>query len=264
MTQDQTPLDAIRAALTADPDNDALRLRFYDCLADGEMFLLLEREPEGETMEPRIFDLESGPMVLVFDREDRLAAFTGGVSAYAALPGRVIAGLLMGQGIGLGINLGVEASELLLPPEAMDWLAQTLDEGPQMAEARPESFHAPKGLPDALLSALDAKLARAGGLAQGAMLSGVTYQGGRRGHLLAFVGAKASAHEALARAASEALVFSGVEAGEMDVVFLAPEDAVTAAMARVALRFDLPKPKDPAKPAPTAPGMDPNRPPRLI
>jgi hypothetical protein len=264
MTQDQTPLDAIRAALNADPENDALRLRFYDCLADGEMLLLLEREPEGETMEPRIFDLESGPMVLVFDREDRLSAFTGGVSAYAALPGRVIAGLLAGQGIGLGINLGVEASELLLPSEAMDWLAQTLDEAPEEAEGRPETFYPPKGLPESLLSALDAKLARAGGLAQGALLASVTYQGGRRGHLLAFVGAKAAAQEALARAVSEALVFSGVEAGEMDVVFLAPEDAATAAMARVALRFDLAQPEAPVKPAPTAPGMDPNRPPRLI
>lgn len=264
MTDDLTPLDTIRAALTADPDNDALRLRFYDCLADGEMLLLLEREPEGETMEPRIFDLESGPMVLVFDREDRLSAFTGGVSAYAALPGRVIAGLLAGQGIGLGINLGVEASELLLPSEAMDWLAQTLDEAPEEAEGRPETFHPPKGLPEALLAALDAKLARVGGLANGALLAGVTYQGGRRGHLLAFVGAVPSAQAALARAASEALVFSGVEAGEMDVVFLAPEDAVTAAMARVALRFDLPQPEEPERPTPTAPGMDPNRPPRLV
>jgi hypothetical protein len=259
-----TPLDAARAALSADPENEALRLRFYDCLADGEMFLLLEREAEGDTMEPRIFDLESGPMVLVFDREDRLSAFTGGISAYAALPGRVIAGLLKGQGIGLGVNLGVSASELLLPAEAMDWLAQTLDETPEETEGLPESFHPPKGLPEGLITGLDAKLARAGGLAAGALLAAVTYHGGRRGHLLAFVDAVDTAHAALARAASEALVFSGIEAGEMDVVFLRGGDAATAAMARVALRFDLPVPAEPAEPRQTAPGMDPNRPPRLV
>jgi hypothetical protein len=57
---DPTLLDAAHAALSADPGNDALRLRFYERLADGEMFLLLEREAAGEVLEPRIFDLEAG------------------------------------------------------------------------------------------------------------------------------------------------------------------------------------------------------------
>jgi hypothetical protein len=229
-------------------------VRFLNCRI-GALGFTWERHSEFMTYS--FLAAGGGPL---FD----LTPFAQAALWIGALPGRVIAGLLAGQGIGLGINLGVEASELLLPSEAMDWLAQTLDEAPEEAEGRPETFYPPKGLPESLLSALDAKLARAGGLAQGALLASVTYQGGRRGHLLAFVGAKAAAQEALARAVSEALVFSGVEAGEMDVVFLAPEDAATAAMARVALRFDLAQPEAPVKPAPTAPGMDPNRPPRLI
>jgi hypothetical protein len=102
-----TLLDAAHAAVSADPENEALRLRFFERLADGEMVLLLEREAEGGTLEPRVFDLEEGPVVLVFDREERLAGFTGGIAPYAALPGRVIAGLLRGQGIGMGVNLGL-------------------------------------------------------------------------------------------------------------------------------------------------------------
>ncbi len=259
-----TLLDAAHAALNADPENEALRLRFYERLADGEVFLLLEREAEGETLEPRLFDLEAGSFVLVFDREERLAEFSGGIAPYAALPGRVIAGLLRGQGIGLGVNLGVAPSEMLLPAEAMDWLAETLDAAPEAAEGLPERFLAPKGLPEALVSGLDAKLARAGGLASGALLSAVIWQGGRRGHLLAFLDAAPGAETALAGAAREALVFSGIEAGEIDVVFLHGADPAAVAMARVALRFDLPEPvrEDPA--APAAPGMDPDRPPRLI
>ena len=165
-----TLLDAAHAAVSADPENEALRLRFFERLADGELVLLLEREAVGDSFEPRIFDLEDGPVVLVFDREERLASFTGGIAPYAALPGRVIAGLLKGQGIGLGVNLGVGRSEMLLPPEAMDWLAETLDEGPQEVQALPEQFHAP-GVPEALVTGLDAKLARAAGLA------GVAYLG---------------------------------------------------------------------------------------
>jgi hypothetical protein len=100
-------------------------------------------------------------------------------------------------------------------------------------------------------------------LAAAALLVGVTYQGGRRGHMLAFVDAVPEAEAALARAAGEALAFSGIEAGEMDVAFVAGGDAATAAMARVALRFDLPAPVRAEPAMPMAPGSDPARPPKL-
>jgi hypothetical protein len=252
-----TLLDAAHAAVSADPENEDLRLRFFERLADGEMVVLLDREAAGDQIEPKVFDLEDGPVVLVFDREERLAAFTGGIAPYAALPGRVIAGLLQGQGIGLGVNLGVAPSSMLLPPEAMDWLAETLDGTPEIAEALPEEFVAPQ-VPEAVILGLDAKLARAGGLASAALLAGVRYQGGRRGHLLAILDAAPGAETALAGAMREALVFSGIEAGELDVVFLGADDPAAQAMARVGLRFDLPVAAQPA-----APGLDPSRPPKL-
>lgn len=261
MSELVTLLDAAHAAVSADPENEVLRLRFFERLADGEMVVLLEREAEGETLEPRIFELEDGPVVLVFDREERLASFTGGIAPYAALPGRVIAGLLKGQGIGMGVNLGVAPSSMLLPPEAMDWLAETLDGGPEEVEALPQEFLAPS-VPKAVIEALDAKLARAGGLAVAALLAGVVYRDGRRGHMLAVLDAADGAEAALARAMNEALVFSGIEAGELDVTFLASGSPVAEAMGRVALRFDLPKP-DVQDLAPAAPGMDPSRPPKL-
>lgn len=256
-----TLLDAAHAAVSADPDNEALRLRFFERLADGEMVILLEREAVGESVEPKVFDLEDGPVVLVFDREERLASFTGGIAPYAALPGRVIAGLLKGQGIGMGVNLGVAPSSMMLPPEAMDWLAETLDSGPEEVEAQPESFVQPT-VPAAVIAALDAKLARAGGLAIAALLAGVVYRDGRRGHLLAMLDAADGAEAALARAMNEALVFSGIEAGELDVVFLRAGDPAAVAMARVGLRFDLPVPEVQDL-TPPAPGMDPARPPKL-
>lgn len=255
-----TLLDAAHAAVSADPENEGLRLRFFERLADGELVVLLEREAVGDRLEPKVFELEDGPVVLVFDREERLAGFTGGIAPYAALPGRVIAGMLKGQGIGLGVNLGVAPSSMLLPPEALDWLAETLDGGPDEAEAVPESFAAPQ-VPEAVLAGLDAKLARAAGLAAAAVLAAVVYRDGRRGHLLAVLDAVQGAEGALAQAMREALVFSGVEAGELDVVFLASGDPVAEAMGRVGLRFDLPVAEAPAGPA--APGMDAERPPKL-
>ncbi|MDE3027588.1 MAG: SseB family protein [Paracoccaceae bacterium] len=260
---DATPLDLAHRLMTAEPDNDALRLRFYERFADGEAFLLLETEAEGENLTPQLFNLEDGPVVLAFDREDRLAAFTDAPAPYAALPGRVIVGLLAGQGIGLGINLSVAPSSMLLGPDAVDWLADSLGNAPAEVEAKPQSLHAPAGLPEALLTALDAKLARAGGLAASAYLAGVTYQDGRRGHMLAFIDPAPGADGALAKAAAEALTFSGIEAGEMDVTFLRSSDPAAAALARMGLRFDLTLPEPPAPEPRKAPGSDPNAPPIL-
>ncbi|AWB48566.1 hypothetical protein HYN69_08630 [Gemmobacter aquarius] len=258
-----TPLDAAFAATEAHPEDDTARLRLYQQIADAELFLLLTGEPAGETLSPRVFPLEDGPVVLAFDSEDRLAAFTEGPAPYAALPGRIIAGQLAGQGIGLGLNLGVAPSSTILPAAAMDWLATTLASAPEETSAKPRAFHAPRALPETLTAALTAKLAHAGGLASAALLAAVDYADDRRGHMLAFLDARPGAESALARAVAEALTFSGVEAGELDVTFLGSSDPAAQALVRVARRFDLPEPVRTEPAAPAAPGMDPDRPPRL-
>ncbi|MCI2400800.1 SseB family protein [Aliiroseovarius subalbicans] len=261
-----TKLDIAHTAMQADLEDDAARLRFYERLADGELFLLLTEEAKGDDISPEMFELEADSFVLVFDREERLAEFVGAPAPYAALPGRVIAGMLAGQNVGLGVNLGVAPSSILIPAEAMDWLANTLGRGPEEVEARISELSAPTGLPEALITGLDAKLASAGGLAACACLSGVTFSDGRRGHLLGFVNPVPGAEAALAGAANEALTFSGIEAGQMDVGFFAEDDPVTATLLRVGLRFDLPVPEsnDAQEITPgSAPGMNPDRPPIL-
>ncbi|MCT8161102.1 SseB family protein [Pseudoruegeria sp. SHC-113] len=259
-----TPLDTAHAAMQAAPEDDAARLRFYERLADGELYLLLEAEAEGEQITPRLFETDQGAFVVVFDREERLAEFAGGVAPFAALSGRLICGMLAGQGYGLGVNLGVAPSEILIPASAVDWLQATLAQAPQELQARPEEVRAPGALPEALLTGLDAKLATATGLARFAYLAAVTYEGGGQGHLLAFVDPVPGAEDPLARAVAEALTFSGIEAGGLDVAFFRASDPICAKLARVGLRFDLPElPKESVKTPGAAPGMDPDKPPRL-
>ncbi|AHD00204.1 SseB family protein [Leisingera methylohalidivorans] len=261
---EETPLDLAHAAMEAAPADDAARLRFYERLADSELFLMLTEEAAGGQISPELFETPEGAFVLVFDREERLGQFAGKAVPYAALSGRVIAQMLAGQGVGLGLNLEVAPSAILIPAGAVGWLHQTLGHAPEEVEAAVEMFTAPKGLPEALLTALDAKLATAGGLAAAAYLAGVRYAGGGQGHLLGFVGAKEAAQPSLAKAASEALTFSGIEAGAMDVAFFAAEDPVAASLARVGLRFDLPQPPEPDTYQPEIPGSNPDKPPRLV
>jgi hypothetical protein len=116
-------------------------------------------------------------------------------------------------------------------------------------------------LPEAVVSGLDRKLAIAAGLARFAYLAAATYDDGAHGHVLAFVDAVEGAEKALASAAGEALTFSGIEAGVMDVLFVRSSDPLAARLAKVGLRFDLPEHEAPHVPG--APGMDPENPPKL-
>ncbi|MDF0596909.1 SseB family protein [Psychromarinibacter halotolerans] len=260
---EHTPIDRAHAAMDAAPGDDAVRLRFYERLADAELVLLLAKDADGDNVEPELFEVQGGRFVLAFDSEQRLADFVGRTAPYAALSGRALAGMLAGQGIGLGLNLEVAPSSILIPDAAVDWLAETLGRRPAEVAEHPEDIARPEGVPDLLLQALDQKLVSAAGLAPFAYLASVTYRGGARGHLLAFVDAAEGSEGALAQAVGEALTFSGLEAGALDVGFFAASDPVSATLARHGLRIDLPEPEVVQTLAPGAPGMDPAKPPKL-
>lgn len=258
-----TPLDQAHAAMQAAPEDDGTRLRFYERLADSKLFMMLSGEPEGDRIAPELFETPEGRFVLAFDREDRLAQFAGRAVPYAGLAGRGIVEMLAGQQIGLGVNLEVAPSSTLLAAEAVSWLYETLQNAPDQVEALIEELLPPAGLPEVLLTALDSKLATATGLATSAYLVSLRYQGGGQGHLLGFVAAKPEAEGALAKAVGEALTFSGIEAGALDVGFFTAADPMAARLARVGLRFDLPQPKEPKIYQPRIPGGDPENPPIL-
>lgn len=257
-----TPLDQAHVAVLTGGEAEARQ--FYRLLADAPLHLLLEAEPEGERLAPKVFDLTDGPVLLAFDTEDRLANLGSGPQPYATLPGRLIAQHLDGQGVSLGLNLGTgAASETLLPPEALRFLVEMLDVAPESTEAQPESFAAPN-VPGALDEALRFTLSGAAGLAVGALLAAVRYQGGGRGHVLVIVDAVEPARAPLARAVAEALSFAGLEAAALDVTFLDADDPALVPIARVGRLYEVPLPEVAPEPlAPAAPGSDPAKPPRL-
>lgn len=264
MTTETTPLDVAHIAMDAAPDDAALRLKFFERLAEAELILALEDQASGPEVSPVTVEVDGAQLVVAFDREERLAKFMNGSAPYAALPGRQLAQLLAGQGLGLMLNPEAGPSSSVWDAAAMTWLAETLAQGPSEMEARPSALRPPKGVPENLLTALDGKLAQTAGLATVAYLVNAEYGSTGRGALLAFVDAVPGSEDALARAVSEALIFAGLEAGFLDVTFLRDADAMVEKMALVGLRFDLPQlpGMDSATPG-SNPGMDPEKPPRL-
>ena len=257
----RTAIDTAHAEMQAAPDDDAKRLRFYERVADSELILALAEEAQGDRLSPMVFPVEGEQIVLAFDREDRLTGFLGEAAPYAALPGRKLVQMIAEQGAGLGLNLEVAPSSIVLPHSAMAWLADTLSNRPREMEATPTEILPPVSLPESVIAALDSKLAQAVGLAKMAYLVQAKYEGGISAPLLAFVDCAPGAEGVLADAAQEALTFAGIEAGTMDVAFFTASDALAAALARHGLRFDLPTPAKPQ--TPSAPGMDPSTPPKL-
>ncbi len=254
-----TPIDAAHAAMQADINDEAARLAFYEKLAGSELFLLLESEVSGDQINPEVFELPDDSYVVAFDREDRLSQFTGRMSPYAALSGRTICQMLAPNSLGIGLNLDVAPSSILIPPDAVSWLSR-MESTPERVTQGIERLSVPNGLPDIFLKTLDARLAAAEGLADLAYLVGVTYENGSVGHLVGFVNAPPMAQGALVRTVAQALVFSGLEVGAIDVGFFDPTDPTAAKLAKWGLRFDLPQPRLAMQ---VAPGSDPEKPPIL-
>ncbi|WP_371154397.1 SseB family protein [Jannaschia sp. 2305UL9-9] len=251
---DKTPLDHahVRAEETG---KDEDRLTFFNRLAEAELHLLLESASDDHIV-PRLFDVDGVSYALAFDLPERLEAFAGAAPT-ATLSGRRLAEMVADADLGLGLNLDDAPSAQLLPPDAMAWLARTVAHGPEQSDRRIAEVAPPGQLPESLIVAIDGKLTLAAGLARTAYLAGVTYEDGGKGHLLGIVDPVPGAEDDLARAVSEALVFSGLEAGQLDVTFLRAAQPMAATLARHGLRIDLPEP-----PA-SGPVRDPTAPPRL-
>jgi len=256
-----TPLDAAHAAMLADPSDDAARLRFYERVLDSALSLVLAAEGGDDRVEPLLLEIADATYVAVFDLPERLAAFLDAPRPMAQLAGRSLVRMLAGQGLGMALNPAVAPSSQLIPPEAVTWLAGMLEGGTEGHSARPRAVFPPTGAPEALIGALGSKLAAMAGSFDAAYLVTAEFTDGTRGLILALAGVLPPAQAGMTEAAMEALRFSGIEAGTLDVLYLKPDTPALIRIARVGLRFDLPRPSRSA--APTSPGMDSDRPPIL-
>jgi len=81
--------------------------------------------------------------------------------------------------------------------------------------------------------------------------------------MLAMIDVPPAAQEGVAEAISEALAFSGIEAGQLDVTFLEASAPHIEEFGKVGLKFDIPDLVLPATLKPLAPGMDHEKPPKL-
>jgi len=254
-----TPLDSAHIDAEAD---EARRPRFWSRLLETELFVPLEEEAQGETIRPVILDTAEGRIALVFDREVRLVDFMEGPTEFAAMSGRRLVKLLVEQDIALALNLGGAPSETILPVDALRWAVDRLTDLTVVREASVRDVNRPQNVPDVLLDAIAEKLPTLEGLARESWLVGVTYRDGTQGHMLAVIDALPPARDAIADALSEALRLSGLDAGQLDIVFLDEGAKALPALRSKGLGFEIPQRRETVREV-TAPGSDPAKPPIL-
>ena len=252
-----TPLDEAFAAMKAGGEDDMLRSGYFGVLAASEVFVLLDEEA-GTSFSPTLVEMEGARYVLCFDTVERLAAFSDGPQDYVSMSGRALVAQLQEARLGLAVNAGFETA-MFLGTDAVDWIAGRTSGDIEEAEARIEEL-LPPDLADAkALGAIDARLSVfAGPGRRGYLVKAHTGEG--HSHLMVLVGIPVEARGGVAGALAEALRFVAPDLA-CDTIFAEPQEPIVKAASQVALRFDMEP--GPGSEGPAAPGMDPDKPPRL-
>ncbi len=258
----ETALDHAHDAMIRSGETEAARRAFFAAVAAAELVLVLEAEVAdgSDQITPLVLETDDGPLVLAFDTEARMAGFLGQGTATATLSGRALAQMLAPAGLGLGLNLDVAPSGIVLPAAALAWLADLAPPQAQVREGQIVQLDPPRDVAPVLLQLLDARLAMLAGTATGACLAQARYAQGDAALVLALSDVPEPARPAVSQSIGEALSMAGLPEAAIDVLFVDAETEVWTRLARVGLRFDMPQT---ATSQPAAPGGDPDRPPIL-
>lgn len=171
-THPETRIDAAWRAARTDPESDMAAARFLDVVLaeallcpvwDDETSDEAATEPPEEQSEvaPKMLEIDGRDTLLVFDSEERLAAFSTEPTSFIALPGRAFFQMMAGQGAQIALNLEVAPSSTVFGPETVDALAElaaAADEELSLDPTGPLIVSPPSGAPAPLVAALAARL----------------------------------------------------------------------------------------------------------
>ena len=260
---DNNRLEVLAKELLHSPVNQHTRMRFFNAFLDSELCLLLSEETGEETISPIVACYKGIKHVLVFNSEDNLAEYSKKVVPYAALSGRVIVDMLARANLGIIFNFAMASSELVLTAGEITWLNEIVTETPSTHEARPKVFFPLGEESEKLNSILIEKLLSAAELAASFWLVGVEYDDQSQGVLLIILDARKGAEAPLAKAAMEAVAFSGLENLPFDVSFLKGQEKLVETVIRQGQPLVFPERPVKTLSLPYIPGGDPSKPPQL-
>ena len=192
--------------------------------------------PSQDRAQPKLIPQEDGEALALFDSEDRLADYLDAPSAFIALPGHTFFELAAQHGLAIALNPGVAPSAMTFSSATVIAVAELVAAAESAGDAQSDGLieaRAPKDAPPALLTALQARLAAARGLAsEGWLFEASMKEGDQPALVLGLVAPVGAEPEALRRLSVElsrlgsALLnnIQGVDR-EMNVALFAEGDA---------------------------------------
>lgn len=184
----ETRIDAAWSAAAQDPESDDAAARFIDVvLAEALICPIWEDADDVETsaaqdadqadgddaVAPKMAEIDGRDTLLLFDTEERLAAFAEEPTSFVALPGYVFFEMIGGSGAQIALNLDVAQSSTVFDPASVDAVAAMLretDETAALIDPRQLSAAAPRDVSAEMLAALSARLQTARDIATEAWL----------------------------------------------------------------------------------------------
>ncbi len=251
-----SPLDKAFQAFTETGDQSQL----LGAIARSELFVATTTEVMGSDFDPMLVSFGEEPYIAVFDSAAKLSDFEGASGHFVSVSGRAIAQMLVGQNIGVVLNPKSHSWSHVLDVETLEWMAE-LDRFELIEDDLNELTIQPisQGATE-LVQALDEVLPAAMGLASCVFLVEVSADGSRHSAAI-FCDAKSDAHSVLKQLIQEMVLYSGQIQSELSVGFVQSDSPQYSTFVRQGLRLDIPQPKRAA--TITAPGMDPQKPPKL-
>jgi len=231
-----TELDDAHAAMMRDEEDEDLRRAFFATLARTELFVALREPPDGEKLKPLLLETPEGTFALAFDHEARLGDFMPGGTEYAALAGRQLARMLAAANAGLGVNLEVAPSAILLAADAMAWISEMGTSLPDLHAGQVGGLGKPDAAPDGLEAVLSARLAHLGDVTSAAWLAE-----GESGLVLLLADVVPPAQPACSAAVAEALNMGGFANLVLDVGFISGSGPEAQNLDDLGTRLALPQ-----------------------
>lgn len=236
-----------------------LRTAYYGQFATSELLVLLEDEAS-DVFSPQLVEIDGFNYALTFDTEERLADFCDFPSPYLALSGRALVEALKGQSVGVGLNLGVSDAAFLLPIEALDWVRERTVSEVRVELETINEVSTPHAVPVHVLRAIDARLAMFSGRKRRGILVEAELAKDKT-NLIIFEGIEENERSSIAGALAETMRFLAPSL-PFDTVFVESDDSIIDVARSVGLTFEMSL-SDAKQSASSAPGKDPDKPPKL-
>ena len=251
-------MDKTYAHMLASPESDTAGLRFYEAFCDTNLSVLVNAD-----LSMQVFETSQGKIILAFDTEERVAEFVDQPTEFIKMPGRELVTQLRGTDTGIGLNLNVAPTSQILTPEILAWISELLSVDSTLLVDQVAGFSADCQLSAEDRTALTDRLANFAGRVEAAYLCGVTYTDGAMADALFIVDCDPTIEADLFTAMIETQKFAKEDVADLAIKFISSSSPALLEIRRHGDELHLPKPIVTPAFQPTAPGMDPDKPPKL-